>query len=50
MESFMDWWLIYRTVSQLRDLTISIDPTSILYEKVFREANENIGFLEVMKR
>ena len=47
MEAFMDWNLIYRDVTQMRTLSMSVSQTSA--QRLFVEENENIVFLELHK-
>ncbi len=49
METFMQWYLIYRTESQLEDVAKEIPTNEIAEKRTFFEENGNIVFLELTK-
>jgi extracellular factor (EF) 3-hydroxypalmitic acid methyl ester biosynthesis protein len=50
MEAFMDWFLIYRTEAQVRDLTFGI-PTSELSDiRSWTDAEQNVVYVMAQKR
>jgi len=46
----MDWWLTYRSQTRIENLSCMIDETQIAESKYFVEENNNIGFLELVKK
>ena len=50
MEACMDWWLTYRTPSQMMALLSGIDGNRIQSARTFLDADKNMVFLEVNKR
>jgi len=50
MEAYMDWFLIYRTRKDMVDLTMEIPEKEIREIALFAEENENIIFLQVLRR
>lgn len=50
MEAYMDWFLIYRTRREMVDLTMEIPENEIREMTVFTEENQNIIFLQVLRR
>lgn len=50
MEVFMDWFLIYRTRQEMVDLTIEIPEEEIREITIFTEENQNIIFLQVLRK
>lgn len=50
MELFMDWSLIYRTRSQIRDFAAAVDPARAADIDYFTDTHQQIGFLKVVKR
>ena len=50
MESFMDWWLIYRTESELADLAKSISRSEMASLQCTRDPDQNIAFLTLRKK
>jgi extracellular factor (EF) 3-hydroxypalmitic acid methyl ester biosynthesis protein len=49
METFMQWYLIYRTEDELEAVTTEIPSSEIAYKRTFFEENGNIVFLELTK-
>ena len=49
METFMQWYLIYRTESELEAVADEIPSEEIAYRRTFFEENGNIVFLELVK-
>jgi SAM-dependent methyltransferase len=49
MEAVMDWWLIYRSEKQLEALADAVDPAKIASCRTFVEAENNVGFLELVR-
>jgi hypothetical protein len=50
MESFMDWYLIYRSHPQMLDLAMSIDQAQVKDIRLLAEDLQNIVFLQVTKK
>ncbi len=50
MEAFMRWNLIYRSPSQMKQLTSGIVPSEISYSTVATDVSENIVFLHLGRR
>lgn len=50
MEAFLDWNLIYRDESQVRDLSRTIAADEIARSRTYFEEQRNIVFLEIWKR
>ena len=50
METFMDWQLVYRDEEQMRALTDSIAPADIAGLEQFRDDNDNITYLRLVRR
>jgi extracellular factor (EF) 3-hydroxypalmitic acid methyl ester biosynthesis protein len=50
MESFMEWKLLFRTRQDMLDLTMLIPQEAIQDIRIFTEENQNIIFLQVIKR
>jgi extracellular factor (EF) 3-hydroxypalmitic acid methyl ester biosynthesis protein len=50
MEAYMDWWLIYRTKSEMLNLVTTLPEEEMGHCHLFTEENENIVFLEVERR
>ena len=49
METYMDWFLVYRTRRDMIDLTMEIPEHEIREITLFTEENQNIIFLEITK-
>jgi SAM-dependent methyltransferase len=49
MESLMDWWLVYRTADQMRELAAALPAGECSSSRVFVEHDANIVFLEVCR-
>jgi extracellular factor (EF) 3-hydroxypalmitic acid methyl ester biosynthesis protein len=49
MESFMDWWLVYRTTEQMLDLAAILPGGTCSSCRTFVEQEQNIVFLEVCR-
>jgi extracellular factor (EF) 3-hydroxypalmitic acid methyl ester biosynthesis protein len=49
MEAVMDWWLVYRSSTELEALVERIDRAKVASHRVFLEPAENVAFLEVVK-
>jgi len=49
MEAVMDWWLIYRSEDRLRRLAEGLDDAKVAARRVFREPENNVAFLEVVR-
>ncbi|MBS1855883.1 MAG: class I SAM-dependent methyltransferase [Acidobacteria bacterium] len=49
MESFMDWWLIYRTPRQMLEIADALPPGGYSSRRTFVEIESNIVFLEVRR-
>jgi extracellular factor (EF) 3-hydroxypalmitic acid methyl ester biosynthesis protein len=50
METFMDWWLIYRTKEELLRLAETLPEKQVEAIDLFVEENKNIVFLEVSRK
>ncbi len=50
MEAYMDWWLIYRTESELLRLTEALPDEQVETVNLFIEEKKNIALLEVERR
>ncbi len=50
MEAFMDWWLIYRDEAEMMSLADALPAAEIASKRVFTEHEDNIVFLEVVRR
>jgi SAM-dependent methyltransferase len=50
METFMDWWLIYRTEEELLRLAETLPEKHVETINLFVEENKNIAFLEVSRK
>lgn len=50
MEAFMDWWLIYRDEAEMMSLADALPADEIARKRVFTEHEDNIVFLEVVRR
>lgn len=50
MEAFMDWWLIYRDETEMMSLADALPADEIASKRVFTEHEDNIVFLEVVRR
>jgi SAM-dependent methyltransferase len=50
METFMDWRLIYRDGAELEEVASGLPPDQIGGMRTFRDAHQNLVFLEVVKR
>lgn len=50
MEAYMDWFLIYRTRQDMVDLTMEIPEEEIREITIFTEENQNIIFLQVLRK
>jgi SAM-dependent methyltransferase len=50
MESFMDWYLIYRSHLQMLDLAMTIDQTRVKDIRLLAEDLQNILFLQVTRK
>ena len=50
MEAFMDWWLIYRDEVEMMALADALPAEQIARKRVFTEHEDNIVFLEVVRR
>lgn len=49
MEAFMDWWLTYRDEDDLVRLAAGLPANEIKAVRTFREAEQNIAFLEITR-
>jgi len=49
MESFMDWWLVYRTSEQMMELAGGVAAGGYTRVRTFVEHEANIVFLEVCR-
>jgi hypothetical protein len=49
METFMQWFLIYRTPEQVAEFTKEIEPEQIAQQQMFYDEHQNIIFLELIK-
>lgn len=49
MEAVMDWWLVYRSASELENLAGCLDASKIQSQRVFLEPAENVAFLEIVR-
>jgi hypothetical protein len=49
MESLMDWWLVYRTADQMRELVDALPAGAYSSSRAFVEHDANIVFLEVCR-
>jgi hypothetical protein len=45
----MNWWLIYRTESEMAQLSETIDPGQIAAQRIFSDAGGNLVYLEMQK-
>jgi hypothetical protein len=50
MESFMDWYLIYRSAPEMLDLGMTIDQTQVRDIRISAEDLQNIMFLQITKK
>ena len=50
LEAFMDWWLLYRTDTDMTRLLGAIPESDIADSRLFRDRHGNITFLEVTRR
>jgi hypothetical protein len=50
LEAFMDWWLIYRDEDQMQSLTLDIDPLQLAATNLFRDSEQNVIYLELIRR
>jgi extracellular factor (EF) 3-hydroxypalmitic acid methyl ester biosynthesis protein len=50
LESFMDWWLIYRDENQVRAFASEIDPAQIANVEMFRDSVENVIYMVLTRR
>ncbi|MBV9124017.1 MAG: methyltransferase type 12, partial [Planctomycetes bacterium] len=50
MESYMDWYLIYRTRQEMIEISLGIPQSDIRDIRIFTEENENIIFLEITRK
>jgi hypothetical protein len=50
MEALMDWWLIYRDEAEMMSLADSLPEELVARKRVFTEHEDNIVFLEVVRR
>ncbi len=50
MEVFMDWHLIFRTRHEMMEMTAEIPESQIHSIRIFAEENQNIIFLEVVRK
>jgi hypothetical protein len=50
METFMDWRLVYRTPSELRELAGGIPPADINAIEQFCDDNRHVAYMRVVKR
>ena len=50
MEAFMDWWLIYRSEDQMRELAQEIDPTQIASAQIETDPFGNVVYLTITRR
>jgi hypothetical protein len=50
MESFMDWKLLYRTRHEMLEVSAGIPQADIRDIRIFTEENQNIIFLQIIKR
>ena len=50
MEAFMDWQLVYRDEADMRLLLQGVPPASIEGLEQFRDENENVTYLRVVRR
>lgn len=49
MEALMDWWLIYRSETEMQTLVTGIKQ-HIQGSHLFRDPDENIVFMEIIKK
>ena len=49
MEAVMDWWLVYRTEDEMRQLLGQIPITRLAQVDLYRDPDQQIVFLEVVK-
>jgi hypothetical protein len=49
MESFMDWWLVYRTPEQMLEIAAAVPPGECSHRRTFVEHESNIVFLEICR-
>lgn len=50
MEALMDWWLIYRDEAEMMSLADALPADEIARKRVFTEHEDNVVFLEVVRR
>jgi extracellular factor (EF) 3-hydroxypalmitic acid methyl ester biosynthesis protein len=50
MEAFLDWKLIYRNADQMLELCAGVPADQIASRKTYIEENENIIFMDIVKR
>ena len=49
MEAVMDWWLVYRSETQLASMADYVDRAKIASQRVFFEPGRNVAILEVVR-
>ena len=49
MEAVMDWWLVYRSVEQLKSLAAPLPQAKVASCRTFLEPAGNVAFLEVVR-
>ena len=50
MESFMDWKLLYRTRREMLEISLDIPQRDLYDLRIFAEENQNIIFLQIIRR
>jgi extracellular factor (EF) 3-hydroxypalmitic acid methyl ester biosynthesis protein len=49
MESFMDWWLIYRSEAQVLEFANEIPPAEIFQQRLYRDRLKNVIYFELVR-
>ena len=50
LESFMDWWLVYRNEAQMQALLAEVPADAIAEQRMFRDSGRNVIYLELTRR
>lgn len=50
MEAFMDWWLLYREEDDMRSLLGEVPMEELARVRLYRDSQDNVIYLELMRR
>jgi SAM-dependent methyltransferase len=50
MESYMDWYLVYRTPQEMLDLAMAVDQTLVQEISLFSEEQQSVMFLQLTRK